>query len=197
MFSATRSKPTWLGVVPFISIALAIGAACSSGSTDNNGTAGSVNSSTGGRTATSSATGGAPGGTGTVASGGTSAVASGGKSCVAANPDIPADHEAEGYDTKPCSGCHGSAISGGFVFDPSGTVPVSQATVTITPASGAPRTAVTGTQGIFHFSGDIVAPFGACVSKCPDTVCAKATDHLNAGDCGTCHGVTEPKIHLP
>lgn len=192
----------------------ATAAGCGGG---NTGTPdGFASSGTAGAVASSSASGGTPsGGAGTgsprpiggivntpsggrdAATGGTNPVVGGGKSCIAANPNIPKNHSAEGFDTEPCSGCHGTAMSGGFVFDSSGKFPISEATVTLTPPSGAKRTAVTGSNGMFSFQGDITAPFEACVSKCPDTVCSKVTDHADAGDCGICHGATTTQIHLP
>ena len=209
MLRLTPSTPAWLGVVSFVLVPLAVGAACSNNNHDNDGTIGGATSSTGGSAAGSSGAGGAhsggtrastaqpTGGKGIAPTGGASAAATGGQPCIAASTDIPPDHQADGSDTQPCSGCHGTAIAGGFVYNPSGSVPVSGATVTLTPTSGAAFTAVTGSKGMFHFSGDIPVPYQACVSKCPDTVCSTVTDHQNAGDCGTCHGVTEPKIHLP
>jgi hypothetical protein len=149
----------------------------------------------------SGATGALPsGGTGAVASGGAGAAMAtntGGQSCIPANPNGPAGHATAGYDTQPCSECHGAALSGGIVYGPSGTATVAQATVTITPVDGTALTAVTGSTGMFYFWDTPSGPYQVCVSKCPDTICSTETDHLNAGDCGTCHGVTTTKIHFP
>jgi hypothetical protein len=122
----------------------------------------------------------------------------GGPSCIPASPNGPPDHASAGYDGQPCSSCHGTALKGGLVYDLSGAATVAQATVTITPTNGTELTAVTGSNGMFVFWDSISAPFVACVSKCPDTVCSEATDHPDAADCGTCHDdVTTKKIHLP
>jgi hypothetical protein len=155
-------------------------------------TGGSANSS-----GTSSTSGGTASGSRSSASGGKTATAVGGGSCVPATSDLPSVHPTDDADTKPCSGCHNSAISGGFVFGPSGSTPLAGATVTIKPSNGPVTTAVTGSKGMFRLPGDLSAPFQACVSKCPDTVCSTLSDHQNAGDCGTCHGVSASKIHLP
>jgi hypothetical protein len=110
---------------------------------------------------------------------------------------VPPDHASSGYDSEPCSSCHGTALKGGLVYDPSGTT-VAQATVTVTPANGTELSAVTTSSGMFVFRDSIAAPYVACVSKCPDTVCSQATDHPTEADCGTCHDdVTTKKIHLP
>jgi hypothetical protein len=190
---ATLSKPTRLSVVSFISAACLSTAACSSDSGDSGVTTGGAAPSGG---IGAMPTGGG-GGTGAVASGGTGAVSTGGQACAAPNPNGPADHATAGYDTQPCSACHASVYTGGFVYDPSGATTIAQATVTITPTGGVAQTAVTGSTGMFYFLGTIPAPYEVCVSKCPDTVCSTAADHPNAADCGTCHGVTTTKIHLP
>jgi hypothetical protein len=187
-----------------VSASFTIETGCSSGNDKNVATggattAGSGGAHSGGTQASSTWSGGAQssGGRSATSTSGASTKATGGNSCIPTRTDIPADHPTEDTDNQPCSSCHGTAIAGGFVFDPSGSTAVSGATVTIKPTSGGSKTAVTGSKGMFRLPGDISSPFEACVSKCPDTVCSKVTDHQNAGDCGTCHGVTASKIHLP
>jgi len=125
------------------------------------------------------------------------AAGTGAQSCIPANPNGPADHMTAGYDTQPCSSCHGAALVGGVIYDPAGTARVAQATVTITPTDGGPLTAVTGSTGMFYFWDAIPAPYQVCVSRCPDTICSTEADHQSGGDCATCHGVTTPEIHFP
>ncbi len=215
---ATYPKPKGLNIGSLMLLVFALTAACSGGSSDPpttpNGAVPSGGSiAFGGSTAHSGATGGAvpsggsgsrapsiggatlSGGTGATGTGGAMAV--GGQTCIPANPDGPADHATSGYESQPCSDCHKAALSGGIVYNPSGAATVAQATVTITPTDGTRLTAVTGSSGLFVFRDSISAPYVACVSKCPDTRCAKSTDHPSVADCGTCHGVTTPKIHLP
>jgi hypothetical protein len=201
MLPTSSSTSRWLCRVPLVFGAiLAIETGCSSGGDKNNDAIGGANSGgtqTGGTHSSGASSTTPSGGASTKATGGASTLAMGGSSCIPASTDIPADHPTDGPDTQPCSGCHATAIAGGFVFDPSGSVPVSGATVTLKPTSGASMTAITGSKGMFRFPGDLPAPFEACVSKCPDTACSTASDHQSAGDCGTCHGLTTPKIHLP
>jgi len=219
MLPTSNSTSQWLCVVPFVfGTFLAIESGCSSSGDKNNVATGGASSSgiggahsggtqSGGTQSGGTQSGGthsseassttSPGGAGANATGGASTKATGGNSCIPASADIPADHPTDQADTQPCSSCHATAIAGGFVFDPSGSVPVSGATITLKATSGASMTAITGSKGMFHFSGDVPAPFEACVSKCPDTACSTASDHQNAGDCGTCHGLTTSKIHLP
>ena len=208
MLPTSSSTSLWLCVVPCVfGTFLAIETGCSSSDDKGVATGGANSSGIGGAHSGGTQTGGTHssgassttsfGGASAEATGGASTKATGGSSCIPASTDIPADHPTDEADTQPCSGCHATAITGGFVFDPSGSVPVSGATVTLKPTSGASRTAITGSKGMFHFSGDVPAPFEACVSKCPDTACSTASDHQNAGDCGTCHGLSTLKIHLP
>jgi len=200
MLSTSSSSSLWLCVVSFaLGTFLAIETGCSGSDGKNVAIGGANSSGIGGAYSGGTQTGGthSSGASSTTSSGGASTKTTGGSSCIPASTDIPADHPTDEADTRPCSGCHATAIAGGFVFDPSGSVPVSGATVTLKPTSGASRTAITGSKGMFHFSGDMPAPFEACVSKCPDTACSTASDHQNAGDCGTCHGLTTSKIHLP
>jgi hypothetical protein len=190
----TFPKPTSLFIVSFVSACCILGAACSGGGGDGA-------SSTGGSGATGGMDPAFTGGAGPGATGGTGAAVNGStggqQACIPANPNGPADHATAGYDSQPCSACHAQAYTGGFVYDTSLVTTVPQATVTVTPTGGAALTAVTGSTGMFYFPGIIPAPYEVCVSKCPDTVCSTATDHPNSGDCGTCHGVTTTKIHLP
>lgn len=109
-------------------------------------------------------------------------------------------------DYQSCRICHDETYTGGYVYDglTSATV-VAQATVTITPANGTPIKAVTGPGGMF-FLGEVgpppskrlplTAPYTACVSKCPDTVCSLPGTHPTADNCGDCHN-EELRIHLP
>jgi hypothetical protein len=202
--------PVRFSVISFLLVVSASVSACSGGGADDNGATGGV--SFGGTTGflvpngpgggiTSGGTGVTSalqtGGSGNTPAVGSSTVASGSRACIPAATQIPDDHATEGFDTKPCSACHNSSISGGFVVDSTGSAPISHATVTLTSTNGTQRTAVTTSNGMFAFPGAILAPYEACVSKCPDTVCSKTTDHPNANDCGTCHGVTTTKIHLP
>lgn len=214
MLPAKIPMPLCLRVTPLVLtgfLALETGCASSGGSGDKNDpTGGATSSGIAGAHSGGAQTGGthSSGGSNTVstvssggasvnATGGANTNGTGGNSCIPASTDLPAVHATDEGNTQPCSSCHGTAIAGGFVFDASGSVPVSGVTVTIKPTNGAARTAVTGSKGMFRFSGDIPAPFEACLSKCPDTECSTVTDHQSAGDCGTCHGATVPKLHLP
>jgi hypothetical protein len=105
---------------------------------------------------------------------------------------------------KDCRICHDSSYTGGYVYDgvTSNNV-VSMATVTIKPTSGAQITAVSGPGGMF-FLGDygtktttipLTAPYTACVSKCPKTVCSDAGTHTTTDNCGTCHN-DQQRIYL-
>jgi hypothetical protein len=142
------------------------------------------------------ATTGGSGSGGSTGTGATTGTGGGAQACIPANPNGPADHPAAGYDTQPCTACHATAYTGGFVYDAAGG-PVAQATLTLTPTGAGPLTAVTGSTGMFYYSGLVPAPYEVCISRCPDTVCSAVGQHPNAGDCGTCHGVTTPRIHLP
>lgn len=128
--------------------------------------------------------------------GGAEATATGATSCKPPNTDGPAEHASSGYESQPCADCHKNALRGGLVFDQSGAV-VAQATVTIKLKDNSELVAATNANGMFVFRETIEAPYVACVSKCPDTVCSKSTDHPSVADCGTCHGVTASQIHLP
>ena len=122
----------------------------------------------------------------------------GGEDCEPPASGGPRTHTAAEYDTVACQICHDLAYTGGFLYDGvNSTTTVAQATVTLTPASGAPPlTAVTGPDGMFYFEGTVPAPYSVCVSKCPDTVCSEASTHSTSADCRTCHDENH-KIHLP
>jgi hypothetical protein len=105
------------------------------------------------------------------------------------------------YDGQTCANvfCHGAASGylGGYVYDGiASSVPVSMATITITPQGGVPITAVTGPGGMFQVKGTLSAPYTACVSKCPDNACSSAVTHTNTDDCSSCH-TDKLRIHLP
>lgn len=92
------------------------------------------------------------------------------------------------YDGQTCATCHESSYVGGYVYDGvSSSTPVSMATVTITPANGSPVVAVTGPGGMFQFKEGFTAPYTACVSKCPNTLCSAKSTHTNTDDCAVCH----------
>jgi hypothetical protein len=122
--------------------------------------------------------------------------ASSGTNCKPPAYGGPRVHSAKDFDSsdRDCRICHDSTYTGGYVYDglTSNTV-VPMATVTITPSSGSPISAVTGPGGMF-FLGEVgtpstriplPAPYIACVSKCPTTLCSAA--HANSDDCSTCH----------
>jgi hypothetical protein len=132
---------------------------------------------------------------------------SGGSGCTPPASGGPRVHSARLYDSSEndCRICHDATYTGGYVYDglTSNTV-VSMATVTITPVGGSPITAVTGPGGMF-FLGDmgppsvripLPAPYTACVSKCPTTLCSAS--HATTDDCSTagCHDA-RLRIFLP
>lgn len=182
------------------------GSTSSTTSASSSSTTGGSRASTGGTSASttraSSAGGTSASTTRTSSSGGVDGTQAGGataktdQSCIPASQDGPPDHASSGYESQPCSDCHHDVLRGGLVYDASGKT-VAEATVTITPTGGTRLQAVTGSQGMFVFRETLSAPYVACVSKCPDTLCSKASDHASTDDCGTCHGVTTNKIHLP
>ncbi|MBN1610839.1 MAG: hypothetical protein JW940_29680 [Polyangiaceae bacterium] len=130
-----------------------------------------------------------------------------GSGCTPPASGGPRVHSARLYDKSEndCRICHDATYTGGYVYDGlTSNAAVSMATVTITPASGAPITAVTGPGGMF-FLGDLgppsvriplVAPYTACVSKCPNTLCSAT--HTTTDDCSTagCHDA-RLRIYLP
>ena len=77
--------------------------------------------------------------------------------------------------------------------------------MTLTPATGTPIKVVSGFLGMF-FIGTISdtitptplsAPYTACISKCPLTVCSTTNGHTTTDDCVTCHdGSTTSKVYL-
>lgn len=147
--------------------------------------------------------GGAP------STGGASSV--GGGSCVPAAPGGPYTHVERVFGNQPCSevGCHSDpkpVFKGGYVYDGvTSSKTVAEATVTLTPKSGKAVTAVTGPDGMFFFGTigststaiEFAAPYTACVSKCPLTVCSAKNSHTTTEDCQTsnCHN-SELKIYL-
>jgi hypothetical protein len=177
----TLSRPTWIGLASFVSVACLMGAvSCGGGGSDPSAT-------TGGGGGMSGGTGAAPG--------------TGGQTCIPASATPPAAHSAQpNYDTfQPCVNCHPMTMyTGAYLYDPVG-MPVVGATLTLTPAAAGstPLTTTSGVDGMFYFTGIIPAPYAVCVSKCPDTLCGTAIDHPNANDCALCHGLTTTKIHLP
>ena len=118
-------------------------------------------------------------------------------------------HSAPVYGSQPCSNCHSGtpAYIGGFLYDgPASSTTVSQASITVTPASGAAVTTASGPDGMLFF-GTVSAPppatktwsapYTACVSKCSKTVCSTTNGHTTIDDCGTCHnGSTTRQLYL-
>jgi hypothetical protein len=121
----------------------------------------------------------------------------------------PYVHSSATTSLTPCSygGCHNSpAFTGGFVFDGvTSDHSVAEATVTLTPTSGAPLKAASGPDGMFFLGtrngttgtpSTITAPYTPCVSKCPKTVCSPDTsNHTTTDDCTNCHDNTQ-RIYL-
>jgi hypothetical protein len=100
----------------------------------------------------------------------------------------PKVHNAALDDNQPCRNCHGNIYTGGFVYDGiKSQTTVARATVTVTPAKGAPITMPTGPGGMFYYSGIIPAPYTTCVSKCQKTKCSLASTHTTTDDCRKCH----------
>jgi len=110
----------------------------------------------------------------------------------------PRVHSALDYDSndQSCRICHDSTYTGGYVYDgvTSNNV-ISMATVTIQPTNGTTITVVSGPGGMF-FLGQygatnttipLTAPYKACVSKCPKTVCSSESTHTTTDNCGDCH----------
>jgi hypothetical protein len=108
-------------------------------------------------------------------------------------------------DGQACLTCHAQGksaysraamtIAGTLYSKATGGTGVSGATVTITPASGAPIKMVTGSSGNFYSNTAITYPATVEVSKCPDTVKMTAT-LTDTADCNSCHG-SSMRIHLP
>jgi hypothetical protein len=148
-------------------------------------------------------TGGSPG------TGGAGSV--GGGACVPAASGGPYTHTEYVYGNQPCSGsgCHTApkpVFKGGFLYEgPTSSTTVVEATITLTPAGGVPVTAVTGPDGMFFFgtvgatstAKEFTAPYTACVSKCPLSLCSIANGHTTTDDCQTanCHS-PERKVYL-
>jgi hypothetical protein len=116
-------------------------------------------------------------------------------------------HAARDYDHsyQSCRICHDERYTGGYVYDGvTSSTPVAMVSVTITPVDGAPITVATGPGGMF-FLGEVGspstplelrAPYTACVSKCPTTLCSAASTHTTTANCGDCHNETL-RIYLP
>jgi hypothetical protein len=134
-------------------------------------------------------------------------------SCAPPTYGGPYTHSEYSFGQQPCStgGCHCApkpVFNGGFLYDgPAssntlhgfiGSNTVAEATITLVPASGKPITVVTGPDGIFFFGTvssksvptTLTAPYTACVSKCPLSICSTTNGHKTTGDCQTsdCHG---------
>jgi hypothetical protein len=109
--------------------------------------------------------------------------------------------------SQSCYDCHtlqtpsaSPNYKGGYLYDgPDSTTTVEGATITLTPTTGSPVTAVTGPEGMFFFGTnatkttavEVPAGYTPCVSKCPTSaVCGTAASHPNSDDCANCHGVT-------
>jgi hypothetical protein len=131
----------------------------------------------------------------------------GGTACAPPASGGPRVHSARLYDTSEndCRICHDATYTGGYVYDgPTSNTAVPMATVTITPAGGSPITAVTGPGGMFCL-GDmgppsvripLTAPYTACVSRCPTTLCSAT--HATTEDCSIagCHDA-RLRIYVP
>jgi hypothetical protein len=129
--------------------------------------------------------------------GGANAGSGGASGCAQLASGGPKVHNADSYDSQSCRICHGNIYTGGFLYDGvTSNRAVARATVTLTPKSGPPLTAVTGPGGMFYYSGIVKAPYTVCASKCQDTVCSDAGTHTTTDDCRTCHDETT-RIHLP
>ncbi len=115
----------------------------------------------------------------------------------------PYAHSEAVFGNQPCSGggCHcppNPVFKGAFLYDgPSSTTTVAQATVTLIPSSGTPIKVVSGIDGLV-FIGTVTdtatptiisAPYTACVSKCPLSICSITNGHKTTGDCqaSDCH----------
>lgn len=142
--------------------------------------------------------------------GGPTPVDSGTQNCSAPAKGGPYTHSEWVYGTMPCSGrgCHRAepVFNGGFLYDgPLSTTTVPEATITLIPSSGAPIETVTGVDGMFFFGTvsansvptPLTAPYTACVSKCPLTICSVTNGHKTTGDCQTsnCHS-SDLKVYL-
>lgn len=129
--------------------------------------------------------------------GSASAGSGGAATCADLPSGGPKAHNVE-YDDQECWICHDKGkYTGGFLYDGmTSNTPVARATVTLTPKSGAPLTAVTGPFGLFYFPGTIKAPYTACVKKCQDSICSADGTHTTPDDCRACHDETT-RIHLP
>ena len=124
----------------------------------------------------------------------------------------PYTHSEYSFGQQSCStgGCHSppkTVFEGGFLYDgpassntlvgPMSSNTVAEATITLVPASGKPITVITGPDGMFFFGTvgtvsvpqALTAPYTACVSKCPLSVCSITNGHTTTGDCQTsqCH----------
>jgi hypothetical protein len=132
-----------------------------------------------------------------------SAADAGAAGCSAPTPGGPYVHTEWVYGNQPCSGggCHSppkAIFNGGFLYDgPTSTTTIPEATIQLIGADGSRMTTVSGIDGMFFFgtvSADSVpwnikAPYTACVSKCPLSVCSATNSHTTNGDCQTssCH----------
>lgn len=121
----------------------------------------------------------------------------GGDDCIPPAPGGPRTHSYVEYDYVGCQICHNQEYTGAFLYDSiTGGNAVAQATITLTPVDGSPVSAISGPDGMFYFEGLVPAPYTACVSKCPDTVCSGPSSHPDQQDCRTCH-IESMRIHLP
>ena len=135
--------------------------------------------------------------------GNTPATDAGSGNCTPPASGGPYTHTEPAFGNQACSsgGCHcppGTVFQGGFLYDgPLSSTTIAEATLTITPASGKPIKVVSGVDGMF-FIGTVTdsatpipltAPFTACVSKCPTTVCSTPNGHTTTNDCqsSNCH----------
>jgi len=133
-----------------------------------------------------------------------SATSGGAGNCTPPTYGGPYTHSEYSFGQQPCSmgGCHcppKPVFKGGYLYEgPTSGKTVAGATITLVSADGTAVTVITGPDGMFFFgtvaststSTAFTAPYTACVSKCPLTLCSTTNGHKTTGDCQTsdCHG---------
>ncbi len=150
-------------------------------------------------------------GGGSSGAGGSNSKDAGGGDCTPPASGGPYTHREAFYGRQACAsgGCHldpKPVYMGGYLYDDlTSSKTVAEATITLTQGNDPPVTAVTGPDGMFFFGTvgatstptTFKAPYTACVSKCPLTICSKKDGHTTTGDCQTsdCHH-SEYKVYL-
>jgi hypothetical protein len=86
-----------------------------------------------------------------------------------------------------CLECHGFKVAGTVFTSTTSTTPVSGATVTISPATGADVVLTSNSAGNFYTSASLAFPLTVIVSKGTATASMGSTVPAGDGGCNQCH----------